>query len=324
MKINNRFNRRLMPNHEKSGFLRFCFDDRVYFGLYCYCCCFIVYITICHPQSVDAFSSTLSTNPNHFKTNCMEYHINNKYDYHPKRQQENQPYHGMIHTCFTGRSRLVSTTRRRRSSISSTVSALELFTKTASNNPILLTVIMVVFHVLGGVSGAPIVAKATKLNGGWYNFVSLPKWVPSKRTFPLVWTFLYSSMGISISRIILSSPANISSLLFLWTSHYILNVSWAPIFFGQRNFRLGLGINYMLLTTLAIGIIRPFYRVDSIAAFLLIPYLIWLMVATVLNETICALNPTIQGYNNAKFYYDLDLLQQKAYEYAFGMKKAIN
>jgi len=117
----------------------------------------------------------------------------------------------------------------------------------------------------------------------------------------------------------------------LWTFHYALNVIWAPIFFGFQNLRLALIINVMLIASL--GYILPiFYRIDALSAYLQVPYLMWLIFATILNQAICKLNPTVggvneariqadlaasgDGYNDAMLQYDIKKLQAAAAKYA--------
>jgi translocator protein len=103
-----------------------------------------------------------------------------------------------------------------------------------------------------------------------------------------------------------------------WIVHLLLNVSWAPVFFGWKRLRLGLVINYGLLATLCGCILPPFAALDVASATLLIPYVAWLLFATALNQAICQRNPvTGKGsYNNAMLQADLIELQKRAAIYA--------
>ena len=94
--------------------------------------------------------------------------------------------------------------------------------------------------------------------------------------------------------------------------HYALNIIWAPTFFGMKRLRLGHGINLALVSSLAFGVIPLFYRVNPLSAYLLLPYLAWLAFATALSGTICQLNPTENGYNNAMLEDDIRRLQEEA------------
>ena len=175
-------------------------------------------------------------------------------------------------------------------------------------------------HATLPLSGVPFVTKSTR-EGGWYRKIDLPPWTPPDRLFGPVWTFLYSCMGLAVSRIsrFSSSPASGNPLLLLWGAHFATNLVWAPVFFGLQRFRLGLIINYVLVGSLAV-IIPLFHAVDPTSAHLLLPYALWLSFATFgLNLEICRRNPTINGYNAGMFQAQLKKLQDAAAVYA-GLK----
>jgi benzodiazapine receptor len=182
-------------------------------------------------------------------------------------------------------------------------------------------------HILGGCSGTPIVVRATK---SWYNRIPLPSWTPPNFVFAPVWTTLYGLMGVSVSRI-LKSVGRDNIAMKLWAVHYVLNLVWAPVFFGFQQLRLGLAINVFLISTLSV-IIPLFHRIDPLSAYLQVPYLLWLLYATKLNQSICKLNPMVEGvnearlqadlcsdgrgYNDAMLEYDIKKLQAAAAKYA--------
>ena len=178
----------------------------------------------------------------------------------------------------------------------------------------------VIAHVLGGAAGAPIVATATRRDDGWYRKIPLPSFTPPDYIFAPVWTLLYASMGVAVGRIYHlykeSSTRTAAWALGTWAIHCLLNLSWAPIFFGLQRLRLGLIINMALWGTLAGIIVPSFYSLNPFSALLLLPYLGWLTFATMLNFYICRLNPTVKGYNNAKFQAQLVRLQREAAHYS--------
>lgn len=124
-----------------------------------------------------------------------------------------------------------------------------------------------VFHILGGCTGTPIVVRATKT---WYKRIPLPSWTPPNFVFAPVWTLLYGLMGVSVSRIV-RAGARDSIALKLWVVHYLLNLLWAPLFFGLQYLRVGLVINFALVSTLLV-ILNLFRVIDQIAAYLQVPY----------------------------------------------------
>lgn len=167
-------------------------------------------------------------------------------------------------------------------------------------------------------TGVPFVINGTK-EGGWYRKIDLPSWTPPDRLFGPVWTTLYTCMGLAVSRISKASASASpfgSPLVQLWLGHMAVNVAWAPVFFGLQRFRLGLVISYLLVGSLA-AIIPLFHAVDPVAAFLLVPYGLWLSFATFgLNTSICRRNPTKNGYNEGMFQAQLQKLQEDAAAYA--------
>lgn len=184
-------------------------------------------------------------------------------------------------------------------------------------------------HIIGGNISVPFAIPATK---SWYRRIPLPSWTPPSFVFAPVWTVLYGLMGISVSRIVKSGAPAANLATKIWALHYALNMLWPMIFFGLKRLRLGLIINISLVSSL--GLIIPiFYRIDPLSACLQIPYFLWLLFATKLNETICKLNPTLggvngakieadlcasgeDGYNDAKLQYEIKKLQAAAKKYA--------
>jgi tryptophan-rich sensory protein len=76
-------------------------------------------------------------------------------------------------------------------------------------------------------------------------------------------------MGVSVSRIV-RAGARDSIALKLWVVHYLLNLLWAPLFFGLQYLRVGLVINFALVSTLLV-ILNLFRAIDPIAAYLQVP-----------------------------------------------------
>lgn len=168
-------------------------------------------------------------------------------------------------------------------------------------------------HVVGGSTGTPLVTQATQT---WYRKIDLPSWLPPDRIFGPVWVTLYSCMGIAAGRIYRATAESTQQkLMAVWGLHCVLNVLWAPMFFGLQRLRAGFWISMLSITSL-LWIIPAFYQIQPVASFLLLPYLAWLIFATFLNKEICKRNPTKQGYNNAMLQAGLCRLQSDAAKYA--------
>lgn len=119
-------------------------------------------------------------------------------------------------------------------------------------------------------------------------FLSPPGWL-----FPVVWTILYTLMGISAYLISQGNAAPIAKAkakaLALYTYQLFVNFLWS-IFFFNFEWYLFSFIWILLLWALVFIMIKAFYKIDKTAAFLNIPYLLWITFAAYLNFVIWLLN----------------------------------
>lgn len=128
----------------------------------------------------------------------------------------------------------------------------------------------------------------------WYATLTKPSFSPPNWIFAPVWTSLYLLMGIAFYRIwsgqILPRDKRMQQQsLLLFTIHLVFNALWSILFFGLHNPLLGLFDILILLGLIVIMMIK-FYRLDRVAAYLLLPYLAWVTFATLLNFSIWQLN----------------------------------
>ena len=116
--------------------------------------------------------------------------------------------------------------------------------------------------------------------------LSPPAWV-----FPLVWTVLYALMGISATRISLAPPSTQRNWgLNLFIAQLVVNFFWSLIFFNAQAY--GFAVLWLLLLWgLVLWMILTFHKADPTAAYLQIPYLLWLTFAAYLNIGVWLLNP---------------------------------
>ena len=103
----------------------------------------------------------------------------------------------------------------------------------------------------------------------------LPPWI-----FPVVWTILYTLMGIS-SYLIYKETNEIPKI---YIYQLISNLLWPFVFFKFKLFTLAF-IWILLLILLVIIMIKDFISKNKLAGYLQIPYLIWLIIAAILNLT---------------------------------------
>lgn len=137
---------------------------------------------------------------------------------------------------------------------------------------------------------------ASSRPGVSYQALSKPSWTPPPLAFPIVWTVLYLLMGYASSRV-LRTEGWLSWPVALYVVQLVLNISWTPLFFGQGNY---VGALWLLraLVVVVVATAVLFWRADTTAGLLLLPYLAWLMVAHALNQEIVRLNPVERGKNN--------------------------
>ena len=121
--------------------------------------------------------------------------------------------------------------------------------------------------------------------------VEKPSLAPPAWLFPVVWTILYILMGIS-SYIVLTSGARqeeINNAIKLYVYQLAVNFLW-PTFFFNFEWYLFSFLWLLILWVLVFLMIRNFYEINKMAAYLNVPYLVWLTFAGYLNAGIWLLN----------------------------------
>jgi len=126
--------------------------------------------------------------------------------------------------------------------------------------------------------------------GSWYQLINKPTWQPPNWIFGPVWTMLYIMMGVAFARVWQAKPSlEKNKALVFFIIQFIFNLFWSIIFFKAQ--KIGFAFAEILfLWGLIILTIRQFFKIDRLAAYLLIPYCIWVSFATILNGTILLLN----------------------------------
>jgi len=123
----------------------------------------------------------------------------------------------------------------------------------------------------------------------WYSHLNQPPGTPPNIVFPIVWTILYTLMGIALALLWSSNSSNKQLSFGLFALQLILNFNWSWIFFGLKNSGLAL-IDLMLLWVAVCGTIFALKKHTALGAWLLLPYLIWTTYALYLNLFVWILN----------------------------------
>ncbi len=125
----------------------------------------------------------------------------------------------------------------------------------------------------------------------WYAMLAKPPQVPPGWVFALIWPLLYVLMGLALATILDARRAHNRALaLGLFGLQFLLNLAWSPIFFLGHMAHFAVFMLAMILLA-AIMTCFAFGQIRARAAWLLLPYLVWLGFATVLAYRIDQLNP---------------------------------
>lgn len=122
-----------------------------------------------------------------------------------------------------------------------------------------------------------------------YEALRQPPLAPPGWLFPAVWTVLFVLMGIGAARVYLNSPEKFPFALKLYVLQLVLNVLWTPLYFAL-NLRLAAFVLLLILLAAVIAMTAEFRKVDRTAAYLQIPYIVWLVFAGYLNLATYILN----------------------------------
>ena len=132
----------------------------------------------------------------------------------------------------------------------------------------------------------------TRGNMDLYDRIQTPPLAPPGILFPIVWSILYTLMGISSAIIYIKGRDEnipVYEALRIYAIQLVVNFFWSIIFFNLEAFLFAF-LWLLLLWVLIIIMIVKFYKIDKTAAYLQIPYLLWVTFAAYLNFAIFLLN----------------------------------
>ncbi len=154
----------------------------------------------------------------------------------------------------------------------------------------LVPVVMLLGFVSGQMAGSG-------ADNPWFAALEKPGIYPPPAAFGIVWTVLYLMMGISLAMVCSAWGARwrpFAVVAFL--VQFVLNLAWSPVFFAQHD--IGAALAIIVALDLAVLVtIYLFWKVRRAAAYLLLPYLAWILFATVLNWQFLEMNPDASQIN---------------------------
>jgi benzodiazapine receptor len=155
-------------------------------------------------------------------------------------------------------------------------------------NNIIKLIISIVICQLAGFIGS----FATRSSvATWFRTLEKPSFNPPPQVFAPVWITLYVLMGISFFLIWKKGTGNadIKYAMTIFIVQLVLNSLWSLVFFGLHSISGGM-IVIIILWFLILTTIFSFYKISQPAAYLLIPYILWVSFASILNFAIWKLN----------------------------------
>jgi len=152
-------------------------------------------------------------------------------------------------------------------------------------NKLYKLLISIIICELAGVVGS--VFTISQINK-WYIHLNKPSFNPPNWIFGPVWTTLFVLMGISLY-LVWQENKKKKKAIIIFAVQLLLNILWSIIFFGMHSPSVAFFELLMLWFAIVFTIIN-FYRVSKIASLLLLPYILWVSFAGILNLFIWILN----------------------------------
>lgn len=148
-----------------------------------------------------------------------------------------------------------------------------------------LGAICIAVPLVGGMISARIAGDQMKEFG----LLNQPALSPPGWIFPIVWTILYILMGISLLLVLRSHHEYKVGAVALFISQLVMNYLWSPAFFVEQDYVKALIILVLMLTTTVILTLVT-RKINKAAAWMLVPYILWMCFATYLNVGVGMLN----------------------------------
>ena len=125
--------------------------------------------------------------------------------------------------------------------------------------------------------------------GPWYVALQKPSWTPPNWLFAPVWTVLYVAIAVAGWSVWRSKAVSVTKPILIWLLQLVLNGLWSWLFFGLHRPDLALVDIFALFITIG-WFIASASKISRVAAWLFVPYALWVGFATALNFAIWQLN----------------------------------
>ena len=151
------------------------------------------------------------------------------------------------------------------------------------NKYLSLFLILIITFIASGIGGFV----TASFKEPWYSEIVLPSFNPPSWVFAPVWTALYILMSIAAWRIWIKF--NDHKILNIYFYHLLFNGTWSIVFFGFHQIQLAL-INIIIILIFIVILMKIYLNKDKLSFFIMVPYFLWTLYASVLNTAIVILN----------------------------------
>lgn len=129
----------------------------------------------------------------------------------------------------------------------------------------------------------------------WFDALVKPDLMPPGWAFGVAWTILYALQGLALAMVLNArGAAGRGRAIALFAAQFAVNLLWSPVFFALHQPRIALGIIALMLA-LAVATTFAFARIRTAAAWLMVPYLVWITFAAGLNYRLIERNPQAES-----------------------------
>ena len=123
--------------------------------------------------------------------------------------------------------------------------------------------------------------------GAWYASLNKPTWTPPDWLFPVAWTVLY--LMIAVAGWLAWKAGGIGAAVIIWGVGLVLNALWSYMMFGRHDIALAL-VEVVALWLATAAFIWAAWDLEPMAAYIFLPYLVWVTFAAALNYEVWRLN----------------------------------
>lgn len=153
------------------------------------------------------------------------------------------------------------------------------------------------FLIFVGVNVVAASSGAFFMPGAWYRKLNKPPWTPPDWLFGPAWTTLFLMIAYAGYRFTLdAAPGDRMIPLALYGTQLVANAGWSALFFGAKRVDLAFADALLMFVTIAATILA-FYPHSPTAAYLMVPYLLWVGFASALNYSIMRRNAPSRAEN---------------------------